>query len=316
MTTTTAPVDGRRSEAKARRSRRSSPATRQKVRAAYLFMTPFMIIFLLMLVVPLFYALYLSTFREQLVGGLQFVGLENYARAITDPDFLAGLGRVALFLVIQVPIMLALALLFALVLDSGRLKFAGFIRLGIFLPYAIPGVIAALMWGYLYGQDFGPFAQIAHALGLPAPAFLSSNWVLASIGNIVTWSFVGYNMIIIYSALRSIPEELYDAAKMDGAGAIRVAWSIKIPAVRPALMLATIFSIIGSFQLFTEPQLLKAIAPTVIDGAFTPNLYAYTLAFSRNDVNYAAAVSFLLGFVIMVVSYVVQLTTNRKERSR
>lgn len=273
-----------------------------------------MAFFVLMLVLPLFYALYLSVFRAQIIGGLSFVGLDNYLRALSDPAFLIGLGRVLVFLLVQVPIMLGLALLFALVIDGGRLRFAGFIRLSMFLPYAIPGVIAALMWGYLYGQDFGPFAQVAAFLHLPAPQFLSSTWVLASIGNIVTWSFVGYNMIIIFAALRAIPEELYDAAKVDGAGSIRVAWSIKIPAVRPALLLATIFSIIGSFQLFTEPQLLKSVAPTVIDGAFTPNLYAYTLAFGRNELNYAAAVSFLLGFVIMAISYIVQLSTQRKER--
>jgi multiple sugar transport system permease protein len=296
------------------RRKRPSPATRQRHRAAYLFVAPFMVFFVLMLVLPLVYALYLSAFRAQIIGGLSFVGLDNYLRALSDPAFLTGLGRVLLFLLVQVPIMLGLALLFALIIDGGRLRFAGFIRLSMFLPYAIPGVIAALMWGYLYGQDFGPFAQVANFLNLPAPRFLSSTWVLASIGNIVTWSFVGYNMIIIFAALRAIPEELYDAAKMDGAGAIRVAWSIKIPAVRPALLLATIFSIIGSFQLFTEPQLLKSVAPTVIDGAFTPNLYAYTLAFGRDELNYAAAVSFLLGFVIMAISYIVQLSTQRKER--
>jgi multiple sugar transport system permease protein len=296
------------------RQNRPSPATRQRHRAAYLFVAPFMVFFVLMLVLPLVYALYLSAFRAQMIGGLSFVGLDNYLRALSDPAFLTGLGRVLVFLLVQVPIMLGLALLFALIIDGGRLRFAGFIRLSMFLPYAIPGVIAALMWGYLYGQDFGPFAQIAEFLHLPAPQFLSSTWVLASIGNIVTWSFVGYNMIIIFAALRAIPEELYDAAKVDGAGSIRVAWSIKIPAVRPALLLATIFSIIGSFQLFTEPQLLKSVAPTVIDGAFTPNLYAYTLAFGRNELNYAAAVSFLLGFAIMAISYIVQLSTQRKER--
>jgi multiple sugar transport system permease protein len=313
MTTTT--VRDRRGRTSAGR-RRASPTRRQQNRAAYLFVAPFLVFFLLMLVVPLGYAGYLSVFRETLIGGVSFVGLENYARALQDPDFLSGLLRVTVFLLVQVPIMLGLALLFALVLDSGRLRFRAFVRLGIFLPYAIPGVIAALMWGYLYGQDFGPFAQVASTLGVPAPPFLSSDWMMASIGNIVTWSFVGYNMIIIFAALRAIPEEQYEAATMDGAGAIRVAWSIKIPAVRPALLLTVIFSVIGSFQLFTEPQLLKSIAPTVIDGSYTPNLYAYSLAFGRNELNYAAAVSFLLGLIIMVVSYVVQLSTQRKDQTR
>jgi multiple sugar transport system permease protein len=288
---------------------------RQRI-AAYLFITPFFVLFILMMLVPLGYSGYLSTFREQLIGGNAFVGLGNYVRALHDEQFLRGVLRVSVFLLVQVPVMLALALVFALVLDSGRLRFASLVRLGIFLPYAIPGVIAALMWGFLYGQDFGPFAQAFRAVGLPAPEFLSSDWMLSSIGNIVTWSYTGYNMIIMYSALRAIPKDMYEAARIDGAGELRLAWNIKIPAIRPALLLTLIFSIIGSFQLFTEPQLLKSIAPVVVTGDYTPNLYAFTLAFSNSELNYAAAVSFLLGITIMIISYVVQLTTQRRERGR
>jgi multiple sugar transport system permease protein len=287
---------------------------RRQLLAAYGFVLPFFLLFVSMLVIPLGYALYLSIFREKLVGGVSFVGLENYLRALGDPELLEGLARMAAFFLIQVPVMLALALLFALALDSGRLRFKSLIRLGIFLPYAIPGVVAALMWGYLYGQDFGPAAQVAESLGLPKPPFLSSGWVLGSIANIVTWSYVGYNMIIIYAALRSIPEELYDAAAVDGAGGVRIAWSIKIPAVRPALLLTAIFSVIGTFQLFNEPQLLSAMAPTTITSSFTPNMYAYSMAFRHSELNYAAAISFLLGIVIMIVSLIVQIGNQRKER--
>ena len=114
--------------------------------------------------------------------------------------------------------------------------------------------------------------------------------------NIVTWEFVGYNMIIIYSALRSIPTELYEAAEIDGAGQFRIAWSIKIPAIRPAIMLTVIFSIIGTFQLFNEPQLLSIDRPQRDHRRRTrPNLYAYTLAFVNHDVNYAATIAFALG---------------------
>jgi multiple sugar transport system permease protein len=217
------------------------------------------------------------------------------------------------FLVVQVPIMLALSLLFALVLDSERLRLQRFVRLSIFVPYAVPSVIGALMWGYLYGPDFGPFAQAAQRLGLAAPPFLSGGWALGSIMNIVTWGFVGYNMIIMYAALRSVPTELYEAARVDGAGEIRIAWSVKIPAIRSAILLTVIFSVIGTFQLFNEPNILKNLAPNVIDVAYTPNLYAYNLAFVNQQINYAAAIAFLLGFVIMVVSYVVQLSAQRKE---
>jgi multiple sugar transport system permease protein len=111
-----------------------------------------------------------------------------------------------------------------------------------------------------------------------------------------------------------VPTELYEAAEIDGAGQLRVAWSVKLPAIRQAIVLTIIFSIIGSFQLFNEPNLLAAIAPNAIGADFTPNVYAYNLAFKNQDINYAAAIAFLLGIVIMIVSFVVQTLTNRKER--
>jgi multiple sugar transport system permease protein len=283
--------------------------------SGYLFVLPFLVVFLAMLVLPLAYAAYLSLFREQLVGGTVFAGLDNYVRALQDERLMQGVLRVARFFVIQVPLMLLLSLIAALAIDSGLLRFAKVIRLGIFVPYAVPAVVATLMWGYLYGPDFGPFAQLAKNLGLSAPRFLSEGGMLGSIANIVMWEFVGYNMIILYAALRSIPHDLYEAAAVDGAGAWRIAWSIKVPALRPALLLCLIFSVIGSFQLFVEPQLLQRLAPNVIDSSYTPNLYAYTLAFTGQEVNYAAAVSFLLGLVIVIASYTVLLATNRRSRA-
>jgi multiple sugar transport system permease protein len=222
---------------------------------------------------------------------------------------------VTLFFLVQVPVMLLLALLFALALDSGLVRLARLVRLGVFVPYAVPSVVATLMWGYLYGPDFGPFAQAGRALGLPVPHFLSGGWMLGSLANIVTWEFVGYNMIILYAALRTVPTELYEAAAMDGAGPWRIAWSIKLPALRPALLLTLLFSVIGSFQLFNEPKLVQAIAPDVIDSSYTANLYAYSLAFTGQQVNYSAAVSFLLGLVIVIFSYAVLFTANRRRTS-
>jgi multiple sugar transport system permease protein len=296
--------------------RRPSPQRRKLILTAYALIAPFVVVFIAMVIAPLVYAGFLSLFQTRLIGGEQFVGLANFAKALTDPVFLTGVGRVTVFLLVQVPIMLGLALFFALAIDSGRMHGSRFSRIAIFVPFAVPGVVAALMWGYLYGDDFGPIAQSLRALGLPAPDLLSNELILFSMMNIVTWSFVGYNMIIMYAALRAIPTELYEAAEIDGAGAIRVAWSIKVPAIRPAIMLTLIFSVIGSFQLFTEPTLLAAIAPNVIGTSYTPNMYAYTLAFRFQDVNYAAAVAFLLGFVIMIISYVVQLSGRRGEARR
>ena len=290
-----------------------SIAQKRQYRAAYMLVLPFFVIFLAMIIVPLGYAGYLSFFRKQLVGGVSFAGFDNYVRAVQDPAFLAGVARMGLILLVQVPIMLALSLFFALALDSGMTRLSKFIRLGIFVPYAVPSVVATLMWGYLYGRDFGPFAQLAALVGLPAPDFLSNELVLFSIINVVNWEFIGYNMIIIYAALRSIPAELYEAGRVDGASETRIAWSIKIPSVRPALILTVIFSVIGTFQLFNEPNLLRILAPNAIGSSYTPNLYAYTLAFVNQDANYAAAIAFVLGILIMALSYAVQLWNQRKE---
>jgi multiple sugar transport system permease protein len=295
-----------------RKPRRAGPSRPRRGGPGPLFVAPFLLLFLLLFLAPLGYAAYLSLFQQRLIGGTVFVGLDNYVTALTDPLLLHGVGRVALFFAIQVPLMLLLALVFALALDSGLLRLARVIRLGIFVPYAVPSVVAALMWGYLYGPDFGPFAQLSRELDIPAPHFLSEGWMLGSLANIVTWEFVGYNMIILYAALRTIPQDLYEAAAMDGAGAWRIAWSIKLPALRPALLLTLLFSVIGSFQLFNEPNLLMKIAPDVISSSYTANLYSYSLAFTGNQLNYAATVSFLLGLVIVIASYAVLLTANRR----
>jgi multiple sugar transport system permease protein len=271
-----------------------------------------MIVFAAMIIAPVVYALYLSVFRQQLIGGNEFVGLGNYVALLQDAKFWESLGRVALFLVVQVPIMLVLSLVAALALDSARLHGAGFFRIALFLPYAVPGVVAALIWGFIYGDQFGLTASVNHLLGT-ALAPLTSQWVLGSIGNVVTWEFMGYNMLIFYASLRVIPGELYEAAEIDGAGAFRTVFSIKLPAIRGALVIATIFSIIGSFQLFNEPNLLKQLAPNAITSYFTPNMYAYNLSFAGQQFNYAATVAIVMGVLTAVIAYVVQLRGSRKE---
>ncbi|PRZ04191.1 carbohydrate ABC transporter membrane protein 1 (CUT1 family) [Isoptericola sp. CG 20/1183] len=278
-----------------------------------MFVGPFMLVFALVFLAPIVYSLYLSVFRTQMVGGTTFVGLDNYARAMQDPQFWEGLARVSLFLVVQVPIMLGIALLVALAIDSGRLYGKSFFRISIFMPYAVPAVVASLMWGFMYGTRFGLVGNLNDALGVSLPDPLSPDLVLASIGNIVTWEFVGYNMLIFYAALRVVPHSLYEAAEIDGATQWQVVRSIKIPAIRGALVIATIFSIIGSFQLFNEPSILQSLAPNAITTSYTPNLYAYSLSFSGQQYNYSATVAIIMGLITMVIAYVVQLRGMRKE---
>lgn len=277
------------------------------------FVGPFMLVFALVFLAPIAYSIYLSLFRKQLVGGNSFVGIDNYVAAFQDEQFWSGFGHVVAFLLVQVPIMLGIALLVALALDSGRLYGRNFFRISIFLPYAVPAVVATLMWGFMYGTRFGLVGNINRALGVELANPLSPELVLASIGNIVTWEFVGYNMLIFYSALRVVPASLYEAAEIDGAGQWRVIRSIKLPAIRGALVIATIFSIIGSFQLFNEPSILKSLAPNAITTYFTPNLYAYSLSFSGQQYNYSATVAIVMGLITMAIAYVVQLRGMRKE---
>lgn len=305
MTTASAPPTARPRPPRALRSRRDW--------RGWAFVGPFMIVFLAVLVAPVVYALILTLFRQQLVGGTAFVGLANYGQLFQDPKFWESLLRVTLFLLIQVPIMLALSLVAALALDSARLHGAGFFRIAIFLPYAVPGVVAALIWGFIYGNQFGLTGSINDLLGADVILPFSADWILASIGNIVTWEFMGYNMLIFYAALKVVPTELYEAAEIDGAGQFRIVSGIKIPALRGSIVIATIFSIIGSFQLFNEPNLLKNLAPNVISSYFTPNMYAYNLSFAGQQFNYSATVAIVMGIITAAIAYIVQLRGSRQE---
>lgn len=288
---------------------------RRKENVGLLFVLPFIGIFLLFFIAPLVYSGYLSTWKQTLVGGNSFVGLDNYLRAIQDPKFTKGVIRVGFFFILQVPIMLFLSVSLALFLDSGKLKGAKFYRILIFIPFAVPAVVGSMIWGYLYGPNFGLINQITQIFHSAKINFLDSTLALPSIANIVTWEYAGYNMIILYAALKGLSRELYEAAEVDGAGPIRLALSIKLPQLKPAIILTLIFSVIGSFQLFTEPVNLMNNSPTVIDSSYTPNIYAYSLAFVSQDINYAAAISFLLGFVIILVSALVVFFSTKGKKT-
>ncbi|MFC9669607.1 carbohydrate ABC transporter permease [Streptomyces sp. NPDC056696] len=298
----------------AARPRPAGPPVRRARRSwtGWGFIGPFVLVFALVFLAPLAYSVYLSLFRTQLIGGTTFVGLDNYQQALQDAQFWHGVGRVGLFLLIQVPIMLGIALLVALAIDSGRLYGKDFFRITVFLPYAVPAVVATLMWGFMYGTRYGLVGDVNDALGVKLPDPLSADLALASIGNIVTWEFVGYNMLIFFAALRVVPHSLYEAAEIDGAGQWRVITAIKLPAIRGALVIATIFSIIGSFQLFNEPAILQKLAPNAITTDYTPNFYTYSLSFAGQQPNYSATVAIVMGVITMIVAYVVQLRGMRK----
>lgn len=284
-------------------SRRRATGHARRQRVGWLFITPFLVIFAAFLIFPLIYAFGMSLFSSTLATGTKFVGAANYLKAFTDPLFLGGLGRVALYAVVMIPAQLLVALVAALVLDTLGTWLAKASRLLIFAPYAIPVVIGALMWSFLYSPRFGPAGTIFGLFGLDAPDFLASSSIFGSLVNIVTWQWSGYYMIVIYAALRSIDPSIYEAARVDGASGLQIATRIKVPMIASSMVMVITFALIGTLQFFTEPTVLRSIASGALPAEYTPNMYAYALAFSYSQFNYASTIAFSLAIVVFIGSF-------------
>jgi multiple sugar transport system permease protein len=289
-------------------------ASRQALRRAIPFALPFTLLFCGVYLAPLGYSLYQSLFtmgRSGLgLGGAapSFSGLANYGRALSDPAFMGSLGRVLFIGVIQVPIMLALALVLALLIDSKPTIGRRFFRMVYFLPYALPGVIAGLMWSFLYAPSLSPITRGLESLGINVD-FTAPGVLPFSIMNILTWAWTGYNMIIIYASLQSIPPEVTEAAALDGCSGMSAAWRIKVPMVRPAIILTAVFSIIGTAQLYNEPVTMKAIAPH-LSSDYTPIMSA--LKTLTSNFPYSATKAVILAAFIGVCSAVFFRVTRER----
>ncbi|WP_066520219.1 carbohydrate ABC transporter permease [Curtobacterium ammoniigenes] len=312
--TSTTPRAAERTLAETRRrsddpKRRSGGGFRYR-RAIAVFIVPFAALFTAFYLAPILYAVWESLLKIHRNGTFGaptqvFGGFSQYVLVFQDSEFWASVLRVLLFGVVQVPIMLALALLFALLLDSPLVRGKRFYRLAFFAPYAVPGVIAAIMWGYLYSPQLSPFGFATSHVN-----FLGGGFVLWAVANVVTWVYVGYNMLIIYSSLLAIPSEIYEAARLDGASQFRVAWSIKIPLVAPAIVLTAVFSIIGTLQLLTEPTVFRQFTST-ISSTFTPNMLVYSTS-SIPNFNLAAAFSVVLAVATFILSIGFLRLTQRR----
>jgi len=284
----------------------------------YVFVLPFVVLFAAFFVAPLIYAFQQSLYKEQR-SGLGFgppqtvwAGAENYIRALHDPQFWAGFGRVLLFGAVQIPVMMIIALVTAMLMDSAVMRFRSFFRLAFFVPYAVPIVIAAIMWGFFYSPTSSPIVQAFTAFHLPAPTFLGPSATLWSIANISTWEFTGYNMIIFYSALQSIPQEIYESGRLDGLSELGVALRLKLPLIVPALVIGVLFSIVGTLQLFNEPEVLKNLTGSAITTSYTPNIFAYNVAVVTTDFNYGGAIAVILGIVTFIFSFGFLRLTRRQ----
>jgi multiple sugar transport system permease protein len=287
--------------------------------APYAFVTPAVILYVLVLLIPIGYTIYLSLEKTEVSGlGLGagarrqvFAGLSNYSSALTDPAFDSSLLRVVIYSLILVPVMLGLALLFALLLDARRVRFQRFSRLSIFLPYAVPTVIATLLWGFLYLPTVSPFPTILNKFGLSMPNLFTSHVALLSVANVGVWGGTGFNMIVMYTALRAVPSELYEAARIDGASQPQIALRIKIPMIAPALILTGVFSLITTLQVFNEPETLLPLTNTISQG-WMPLMRIYNLAFDENNSYEAAALAVIIAVVMFAGSFFLLRASNKR----
>lgn len=285
---------------------RSAGQRGQRV-APWVLLSPFLVLFIATYLVPVGYSIAQSLYRTESSGlGFGptrnvFVGLGNYQHSLTEPAFQSSLGRAALVGAILIPTLILIPLLMALLIDVTGPRWRAFFRMSFFLPYAVPGVIGSIMWGFLYSPGTSPIQSLLDHAGVHS-SLVSANTILYSMSNVVLWEYAGFNMLILYAALLTVPSEVLDAANVDGAGPISVALRIKVPIIAPALGVALVFTSIGTLQIFAEPLILRNVAP-VITTSFTPNLAAYTEAFSNNNYQLAAAKAILIALVAFALSF-------------
>ncbi len=281
---------------------RGAGGTRRRDRRGGWFVLPFLAVLTLFMFVPLGYAIYTSLFTSKLIGGTSFSWFANYQQVLSSSAFWGGVLRVVVFAVIQVPVTIGLAAFFAAIFDLGVARFGRFFRLVFFIPFAIPAVVAALMWSFLLLPQFGPYSRLAGSLGFPGTDYFSSRLILPTIILIVIWEWTGYNMTILYTALKAIPRDVVEAAVIDGATFSRVILRVKLPMIKPALIMLVFLNLVGAFQLFTEPSILAAFQPQAISYSFTPALYVYNTSIGSGEYNLGAAAAVVLGLLIGALS--------------
>jgi multiple sugar transport system permease protein len=271
-------------------------------RKGFWFVAPFLAAFLIFMLAPLGYAIYTSLYTTKIIGGTTFSGAANYTQTLQSGEFWSGVIRVIIFAAIQIPVMLAIAFFFATIFDLGVAKYGTFFRTIFFIPFAVPAVVGAVMWAFLLEPQFGPFTHFANVVGLQNTNFFSTNLILPSIIVIVIWEWTGYNMLILYTALRSVPRDVIEAAILDDTPLWKIILKVKLPMVRPAIVLLVFINTIGALQLFTEPLILQYFEKQAISINFTPTLYIFNTAIAGGEYNLAAAAAVILGLVIVVIS--------------
>jgi multiple sugar transport system permease protein len=283
-----------------------SVATRRQGRAAAALVSPALGAILAFFFLPVLAALALSVTDFDIyaladLANLRFVGVRNYARLLADPTFRTALWNTAFFVVVAAPLSVVVSLGAALLVSAKLARFAGLYRTILFLPVVTTLVAAAVVWRYLYHPRFG---LLNHALALvgvgPVDWLGDPRWAMLAIVFMTVWKNFGFNMVIFVAGLGSIPPRLYEAASLDGAGPVRTFREITLPLLAPTMTFVALMTVIGDFQLFSEPYVMTQGGPG--DRTLSVVLLMYREGFRWWNLGTAAATAFVLFAIILVLS--------------
>jgi multiple sugar transport system permease protein len=284
-------------------------------RAAWLFITPALIILGLFFLLPVIAALVLSVTDYDLyaladIRNLRFVALQNYWSLLQRPLFWSALGHTVYFVVVGVPLSLMASLGAAMLLNSPLVRFKAFFRTALFAPVVTTVVAVAVIWRYLFNTKYGLINYALDQIGMPTVDWLGDpHWAMPTIILFAVWKNFGYNMIIFMAGLQAIPGDLYEAARIDGASAVAQFRHITLPMLKPTMLMVSILTVSGYFQLFAEPYVMTEGGPLQ---STTSVLYLmYEEGFKWWNLGSASAVAFIL-FVIMFAVTATMLRLSRR----
>lgn len=278
-------------------------AARQNWRA-WVFVIPSLILIIAFVFYPMIQAL-ITSFQTGAGNNLVWAGISNYKRLLTDTTFKKALGNTVLYLIIQVPIMIILALVISAMLNDKRLKLKGLFRTAIFLPCVTSLVAYSIIFKSLFATDgfINAFLMKIHVISEPIGWITDPVWAKVLIIIAITWRWVGYNMVFYLAGLQGIDDSIYEAADIDGAGPLEKFKSITLPMLKPIILFTTINSTIGTLQLFDEPMNITQGGPA--NATITISQYIYNILFKYSpDFGYAAAVSYVIVVMIVLLSFI------------
>jgi multiple sugar transport system permease protein len=280
--------------------RQAWSAAAHEARSGLLFVAPYLTVFTVLLVYPLFSGMWLSLHKADLFGGSQFIGLENYTRLFRDAVFLTSVRNTGYFVVLTVPALTLIGLGLALALNDGARRSA--ILRGLFFSSSVLSVtIVTLIWRMVLVPDGGLIANLLSAIGLPRIPFLSdAHLALPAIAITTIWWCIGLPMMLFLAALQQVPADLYEAATLDNAGWWRTLVSITLPSIRRTAVVVVIIEIILQFQLFGQAQIMTLGGPN--NASLPIVLFIYQIGFQRWDIGYAAAASEVLFCIILIAA--------------